>query len=97
MNNQPTITVRPEYTKSRLTKQIITVFMEDVFDFGARNKLCFWLKTKLSNDDMKYYLVTHRTVLNDRLQNDLESSVELTNWFQHKLTSSEMSEYLEKV
>ena len=97
MSNQPTITTRPEHTKSRLTEQIITVFMEDVFDFGARNKLCFWLKTKLSNDDMKYYLVTHRRVLNDRLQNDLESSVELTSWFQHKLTTSEMSEYLEKV
>ena len=97
MNNQPTITARPEHTKSRLTEQIITEFLEDVFDFGARNKLCFWLKTKLSNDDMMHYLVAHRRTLNDRLQNDLESSVELTNWFQHKLTSSEMSEYLEKV
>lgn len=74
-------------------EQIITVFMEDVFDFGSRNKLCFWLKTKFSTDDMKYYLATHRTVLNDRLQNDLKSSVELANWFQHKLTISEMSEY----
>ena len=46
---------------------------------------------------MMHYLVAHRRTLNDRLQNDLESSVELTNWFQHKLTTSEMNEYLEKV
>ena len=96
MSNQPTITARPEHTKSRLAKQIITVFMEDVFDFGARNKLYFWLKTKLSNDDMMHYLVVHRRTLNDRLQNDLESSVELASWLQQKLTTSEMNEYLEK-